>query len=65
VIFLAVGNQPALPLSRLEGMDDKTLAALLEKMKDTSQNGDDESEEAEKRTTSAETGETDEPEADD
>jgi hypothetical protein len=36
VIFLAVGNQPALPLSRLEGMDDKALANLLEKMKDTS-----------------------------
>jgi hypothetical protein len=44
VIFLAVGNQPALPLSRLEGMDDKTLAALLEKMKDTSKKGDDEGE---------------------
>ncbi len=41
VIFLAVGNQPALPLSRLEEMDDKALAALLEKMKDTS-SGDDE-----------------------
>jgi hypothetical protein len=36
VIFLAVGNQPALHLSRLEGMDDKALASLLEKMKDTS-----------------------------
>jgi hypothetical protein len=36
VIFLAVGNQPALPLSRLEAMDDKALANLLEKMKDTS-----------------------------
>ena len=36
VIFLAVGNQPALPLSRLEGMDDKAVASLLEKMKDTS-----------------------------
>ena len=36
VIFLAVGNQPALPLSRLEGMDDKAVANLLEKMKDTS-----------------------------
>ena len=36
VIFLAVGNQPALPLSRLEGMDDKAMASLLEKMKDTS-----------------------------
>jgi len=36
VVFLAVGNQPALPLSRLEAMDDRALANLLEKMKDTS-----------------------------
>ena len=36
VIFLAVGSQPALPLSRLEGMDDKAVANLLERMKDTS-----------------------------
>jgi len=36
VVFLAVGNQPALPLSRLEGMDDKALESLLETMKDTS-----------------------------
>ena len=36
VIFLNVGNQPALPLSRLEAMDDKAIANLLEKMKDTS-----------------------------
>ncbi|MBW2065554.1 MAG: hypothetical protein JRJ03_11555, partial [Deltaproteobacteria bacterium] len=36
IIFLAVGNQPALPLSRLEAMDDRALASLLEKMKDTS-----------------------------
>jgi len=41
VIFLAVGNQPALPLSRLEAMDDKALANLLEKMKDTSKAGED------------------------
>ncbi len=40
VIFLAVGNQPALPLSRLEAMDDKALANLLEKMKDTSKDED-------------------------
>ena len=40
VIFLAVGNQPALPLSRLEAMDDKALASLLEKMKDASEKGD-------------------------
>lgn len=45
VVFLAVGNQPALPLSRLEAMDDKALANLLEKMKDTSQ-GDAEEEAA-------------------
>jgi hypothetical protein len=47
VIFLAVGNQPALPLSRLEDMDEKTLAALLEKMKDTSKKSDDEGEDGE------------------
>lgn len=47
MIFLNIGNQPALPLSRLEEMDDKALAALLEKMKDTSRGGDDESNEAE------------------
>ena len=41
VVFLAIGNQPALPLSRLEGMDDRALANLLEKMKDTS-SGDEE-----------------------
>ena len=41
VVFLAVGNQPALPLSRLEAMKDKALANLLDKMKDTSSDGDD------------------------
>jgi hypothetical protein len=41
VIFLAVGNQPALPLSRLEAMDDNALASLLETMKDTSKGDDD------------------------
>ena len=33
IVFLALGDQPALPLDRLEGMDDKTLAALVEKAK--------------------------------
>lgn len=42
VIFLAVGQEPALPLSRLEKMDEKALANLLEKMKNT--RGDDEGE---------------------
>ena len=35
IVFLAVGNQPALPLATLEAMDDKALKNLLEKMKDT------------------------------
>jgi len=33
ILFLALGNEPALPLSRLETMDDKQLPALLEKFK--------------------------------
>ena len=33
VIFLAVGEQPALPLKRLEAMDDKALRGLFETMK--------------------------------
>ncbi len=33
VIFLAVGDQPALPLSRLEAMDDTALKALFESFK--------------------------------
>jgi hypothetical protein len=36
IVFLAVGNQPALPLSTLEGMDDPAIKNLLEKLKDTS-----------------------------
>jgi hypothetical protein len=44
VVFLSVGNQPALPLSRLEAMDDKAIENLLEKMKDTSRGEDTERE---------------------
>ena len=33
VVFLAVGDRPALPLSRLEGMDDKAIRGLFEKLK--------------------------------
>lgn len=52
VVFLAVGNQPALPLSRLEAMDDGALKDLFEKLKDTSRDaaaeaGDDPAEETE------------------
>ena len=45
VVFLAVGNQPALPLSRLEEMDDKALKNLLDTMRDTSSSSDEEGEE--------------------
>ena len=34
VIFLSVGDQPALPLSRLEAMDDRALRTLFEKLKE-------------------------------
>ena len=33
VVFLAVGDRPALPLSRLEEMDDKALKGLFERLK--------------------------------
>ena len=45
IVFLGVGNQPALPLPTLESMDDKTLKGLLEKLKDKSSSGDAEGEE--------------------
>ena len=34
VVFLSVGDQPALPLSRLEAMNDKALTALFKSLKD-------------------------------
>jgi len=34
VVFLAVGDAPALSLSRLEAMDDRAIRDLLDKMKD-------------------------------
>lgn len=33
VVFLALGNEPALPLSRLEAMDDSAIANLLKSLK--------------------------------
>lgn len=33
VVFLALGDEPALPLSRLEAMEDRAVAALVEKAK--------------------------------
>ena len=44
VVFLAVGNQPALPLSRLESMDDRALKVMFEDLKDTSALDKDDSE---------------------
>ncbi|MBZ5708108.1 AAA family ATPase [Nannocystis pusilla] len=48
ILFLNLGNQPALPLDQLEGMTDKALAALVEKAKVTNKPaGEDDAEEAE------------------
>ena len=40
VIFLAVGDQPALPLSRLEAMENRALKSLFERFKDSSSAAD-------------------------
>ena len=42
VVFLSVGDQPALPLSRLEAMDDAALKALFESLKQTKPDSQDE-----------------------
>ncbi|TCD20829.1 hypothetical protein E0D86_14885 [Pseudomonas sp. IC_126] len=42
VIFLAVGNQPALTLSQLEAMDDKAIKQLFEALKKKDKGGTDE-----------------------
>jgi hypothetical protein len=44
IVFLAVGNQPALPLATLEAMDDRAVKNLFEKLKDTSTKADKEEE---------------------
>ena len=41
VVFLPVGDRPALPLSRLEEMEDQALKALFEKLKKPSSAADD------------------------
>ncbi|MFB2738069.1 Eco57I restriction-modification methylase domain-containing protein [Umezakia ovalisporum] len=45
ILFLNLGNQPALPLTRLEAMDDKALAALVEKLKQKNQSASGEDDE--------------------
>lgn len=47
IIFLNLGDQPALPLARLEGMDDAALVNLVEKLKQKSVKNAGEDEEAE------------------
>lgn len=47
IIFLNLGDQPALPLARLEGMDDAALVNLVEKLKQKSVKDTGEDEEAE------------------
>ena len=41
VIFLSVGDQPALPLSRLVAMEDRALKTLFERLKESSSADDD------------------------
>ena len=41
VIFLAVGDQPALPLSRLEAMEERALKTLFERLKESTSAADD------------------------
>lgn len=62
IVFLAVGNQPALPLATLEAMSDTAIKNLLEKMKDTS-GDDDEEDESEADDSEEETDGDDEEEA--
>ena len=40
VVFLSVGDQPALPISRLEAMEDRALRTLFERLKESSSPAD-------------------------
>jgi len=64
VVFLAVGERPALPLSRLEGMDRREISSLFEKLKkgDSTDKDADEEEEDELSETESATPD-DQPEA--
>jgi hypothetical protein len=63
ILFLNLGDQPALPLSRLEGMDDAVLAALVEKLKQKSKVAtSEEEEEAEEEEVAEIEGEAEETE---
>ena len=58
-VFLALGTQPALPLSRLEAMDERALKNLVEalKKKDKADAGEEDEEEAEEEEGEEEAGE--------
>lgn len=64
VIFLAVGNQPALTLSQLEAMDDKAIKQLFEALKKKDKAGDDSDEEADESAESADLDDSSDDEAD-
>ncbi len=61
VVFLALGDQPALPLDRLEAMDDKALFALVEKAKVKRASGAGEDEEGEEEAEEADEEAGDQP----
>ncbi|MCB2211766.1 hypothetical protein KQI52_06605 [bacterium] len=70
IVFLGVGNQPALPLNALEAMDDKAVADLLKNEKKAAQDdgGSDDAEElaeAEEDTAETESGDEAEDESGD
>ncbi|MBD2110358.1 MULTISPECIES: Eco57I restriction-modification methylase domain-containing protein [Cyanophyceae] len=54
MIFLNLGDQPALPLTRLEGMDDNALSSLVEKLKQAAKPSASEEEDSEDEATEAE-----------
>ncbi len=64
VIFLAVGDQPALPLPRLEAMDDAALRALFESLKGSAGGGAEEAAPAPADAAEKDAGEEDGPAAD-
>lgn len=59
VLFLNLGSQPALPLDRLESMDDKAIKALLASLKEKSSSSKDTEEEVEEEVEEEETDEAD------
>jgi hypothetical protein len=67
MIFLNLGDQPVLPLTRLEAMNDKALSSLVEKLKQKSKpdTGEDEDAEDEETETETEDGDTDTEETED